>query len=325
MDVAAKNTLRIDWSHRPVLEWRNFLRRVPRSNWLQTLTLSKVLNDRLNKTTKMGLVLIDETPVGMINVQQAHIGPFRLVEIFRGPLWFDNALVGNTYASDKLTVGLAHILDRTYPKGFFTRRRWLPEIAKSDDVLKELRDAGFKSKRGRDYATSWVYLGKSLDELRAKLDRKWRNALKKSEQSKLELRLDEQGTTIDSFVSFHTEDQTRKAYHGRNGAFLAQELANAAMFREVVLAYAVFENEPIAGVAIVLHGNSATYRASWSQVEGRKRNAHNFLLWNGVIRLKERGVQWLDLGGTSGANTEGLAKFKHGMGGEEWETCGVLG
>ena len=159
----------------------------------------------------------------------------------------------------------------------------------------------------------------------SRLDRKWRNALRKSELSQLELRFDESGSTIDSFVSYHTEDQTKKGYQGRNGIFLAQELSNAAMFRDVLLADAVFNNEPSAGVAMVLHGNSCTYRARWSHAEGRTRNAHNFLLWHSAMRLKERGYQWLYLGGTTGANTEGLAKFKKGMGGEGWVTCGVLG
>jgi len=47
------------------------------------------------------------------------------------------------------------------------------------------------------------------------------------------------------------------------------------------------------------HGAAATYHAGWTSNEGRRLNAHNLLLWRGVLALREAGAGWLDLGAAS--------------------------
>ena len=60
------------------------------------------------------------------------------------------------------------------------------------------------------------------------------------------------------------------------------------------------------------HGNTATYLLGWNSPEGRRRRAHNLLLWRAVLELRERQVGWLDFGGVNPA-APGVARFKLGM------------
>jgi lipid II:glycine glycyltransferase (peptidoglycan interpeptide bridge formation enzyme) len=93
-----------------------------------------------------------------------------------------------------------------------------------------------------------------------------------------------------------------------------------------MILWAVDGREPVAAIAIVMHGNSATYRAGWSLARGRELRAHNVLLWDAVTMLKKGNYRALDLGGTTPtAESDGYIKFKQGMGGESFRTIGVSG
>ncbi len=62
---------------------------------------------------------------------------------------------------------------------------------------------------------------------------------------------------------------------------------------------ALCDDKKIASVLVLLHGTCATYQASWSDVQGRKFNCHNRLLWEAIQQLKAREIESLDLGGVN--------------------------
>ncbi|HBA41433.1 MAG TPA: GNAT family N-acetyltransferase, partial [Alphaproteobacteria bacterium] len=47
--------------------------------------------------------------------------------------------------------------------------------------------------------------------------------------------------------------------------------------------------------------------------QGRKSAATNFLLWQAIEILKERGIDWFDLGGIHPDAAPGLTHFKSGL------------
>ena len=83
-----------------------------------------------------------------------------------------------------------------------------------------------------------------------------------------------------------------------------------------------YENRTQAGILIVQHGKSCTYQLGWNSPAGRRIYANNFLLWNAIIDMKKRDCLWFDLGGIDKKNTPGIAKFKRGLGGEEYTLVG---
>jgi hypothetical protein len=309
----------IDWTPRNITEWRHMLLAAPRGNWFQTLTLGKALRDLYHKNTRVGAIRHDGKLAGVVHIQEINIGPFQLVEIFRGPIWFyDNPPL-------EWLDEFARLIASDYPRKLFRRRRWLPEWPDSEQVRSVLRKHGFKPSK-HFYETVWLDLTKPEDELRSGLHAKWRGHLSKGLRSNLDIRVDTDGSSIDAFVEYQEKQRQQLKYQTRGPALLRTELANAATLKELMILWAVIDNEPAAAIAIVMHGNSATYRAGWSFEAGRKNRAHNVLLWDAVVTLKKANYRALDLGGTTPTKgTDGYTAFKKGMGGEVFTTVGVCG
>ena len=80
-----------------------------------------------------------------------------------------------------------------------------------------------------------------------------------------------------------------------------------------MLIRALDHGDAIAASLFLRHGTSATYYLSWTTELGREKNAAHLILWNGVTRLRQAGIRWLDLGGMD-ARAPGLARFKLGLG-----------
>ena len=75
------------------------------------------------------------------------------------------------------------------------------------------------------------------------------------------------------------------------------------------------EDEPLAAMLFLRHGNTATYHIGWLAPEARHLSLHNLLLWRGLLALQKAGVHWLDLGGINSEDLGGISRFKLGTGG----------
>jgi hypothetical protein len=309
----------LDWSPRSVAEWRYMLRAAPRSNWMQTLTLAKALKDIFKKNTRVGAIRMDGKIIGMLTVQEVAIGPFKLVELYRGPIWFYES------PDDSWLEEFAKLFAKEYPRGFLQRRRWLPEWPDSDGARTTLKKNGFRETRDF-YETIWLNLTESEEKIHSSLKKNWRADLKKGARSQIDVRIDRDGSSLEMFLEYHEQERSRKKYRTRGKNLLAAELKNAAILKELLILWAIEADEPAAAIAIVMHGNSATYRAGWSLARGRELHAHNVLLWDAVTMLKASNYRALDLGGTTPTSgSAGYIKFKQGMGGESFRTLGVSG
>ena len=316
LNAERPSPLQIDWSKRPISQWRALMRRVPRSSWLQSLPFGKACEVHDHKRTRLGVIIRDDEPVGMLAVQEIKLGPVRAVDLWRGPLWFSSNPGIETLAA------FAQVFAKEYPKGILRRRRWLPEWRDPREAQAALAAAGFKPV-GKSYETLWLDLTRSLDQLRSDLKHKWRNALSKGERSQLSCVPDWGGETVELFLKFWDLHKKLKKFPGRSADFLREEIRAALTLKDTVILWAHADLLPVAAVLIVIHGRSASYRASFSTDEGRARNAHNFLLWRAVETLKEWGVRDFDLGGLEPTGGEGLTRFKEGMGGEPMRLPGL--
>jgi|688.fasta_scaffold112095_3 hypothetical protein len=307
----------IDWSPRSIAEWRHMLKAAPRSNWMQSLTLAKALKDLFKKHSRIGAIRLDGKIIGMLTLQEVAIGPFKMVELYRGPIWF--------YESPEASwlEEFAKLFAKEYPRGLLQRRRWLPEWPDSEEARITLKRQGFKGSNSF-YETIWLDLTCSEEELRTSLRKNWRADLKKGSISNIDVRIDRDGSSIDMFLEYHEQERARKKYRTRGPELLENELKNAALLKELLVLWAVDGKDPVAAIAIVMHGNSATYRAGWSLARGRELHAHNVLLWDAVTMLKNSNYRALDLGGTTPtSDSAGYIKFKQGMGGETFRTMSV--
>ena len=73
----------------------------------------------------------------------------------------------------------------------------------------------------------------------------------------------------------------------------------------------------------ITHGAMATYHIGWNLPEGRKLGAHNLILWNAMLALKEKGYRAIDLGGVNTQSGAGIARFKLGVNGDVLQRPGA--
>jgi len=309
--------MELDWTIRPAQEWHRLLTKVPRGNWLQSLPFARAAGLVDRQATRFAVLKGDGRDIGIVAVQEVRLGPIHFVNLYRGPLWFD-VNPPETYLKE-----FAALFNKSFPRRLLRRRRWLPEWPEGESAKAILSECGFRSNT-QTFETVWLDLQKSGTELRADLDRKWRNHLSKGERSDLTIVADAKGATTDLFLHFYEIDRDLKKYRGRTKSFLKEEISSAFKLREAMIFWAQNQDKkPIAAILVVVHGQSATYRIGWTTDLGRAASAHNVLLWEATLRLKERGLKYFDLGGVEPFGAEGLTQFKKGMGGQEVKLLGV--
>lgn len=298
-------TLSIDWTTDPAAE---LFDTAPRSTILQHKAYGLAMRDYMGQEPRMGVIRRGGAAIGLFQIleMKALKGFLHTASLDRGPLWIEG------HGSETDWADFLQALRKDYPRRFGRVVRLMPET----DALP---DAGFRRKKLPGYQTIWVDLQKPEDELRAGLDKKWRNALSKAERSDIEVVEDNKGTFLPWLLKVYALDKTIRAYEGASPELIQLLYKHGMKF---LIVKAQHEGRDIAAQLFALHGRSATYQIGWSGPEGREVNAHNLLLWKAVAALKNRGIKELDLGGIND-EAKGLSDFKKGLGGVPVTLAGV--
>ncbi|MCB0412052.1 MAG: hypothetical protein KDD22_05965, partial [Bdellovibrionales bacterium] len=282
--------MQIDWTSKTINDWRNLIKEAPLSNYMQSWAFAKASHSVDQRMTRLGLIIEDNRPIGMMALQEVKLGPVHFIHLNRGPIWFREDPPLEWFQS------FTEMLANEYPTRPFRRRRWLPEWKDSRQAADVLESHGFRSMK-RNYQTVHLDLRRSEEDLRQGLHQKWRNALNKGERSKLEVVVDLNCRERQLFFKKYQEHRARKKYLGHSPKFLNAEIEAALPFEEAVILWGLDKSQPEAAILITLHGSGGTYRAGWTTENGRILNAHNVLLWNAVQFLKRKGCVIFDLGG----------------------------
>jgi len=293
------------------------MKQVPRANYLQSMPFARALRMQDQKVTRLALICIGEEKIGMMAIQEIKVGPVHVIYLYRGPMWFQENPPEEWFAA------FAQLFNQTFPRRLLRRRRWLPEWRDGAYAQKVLLANGFRSK-AQSYETVWLDLEKSESEIRSQFKTKWRHALTHGERADLKVHADWTGASAKVFLNRYEADRLQKKYQGRSAKFIAEEIKTAVAFKDMVILLAFKGDELLAGILILLHGNSASYRVGWTTEDGRKYNANRVLLWEAVKILKKAEVHYFDLGGVEPSSAQGLTKFKEGMGGETFKSVGLF-
>ncbi|MDH5748357.1 MAG: GNAT family N-acetyltransferase [Rhodospirillales bacterium] len=230
-----------------------------------------------------------------------------LAWINRGPL----ALSGKD--GDRLADMMAALGDH-YARGRGLYLRLAPPVpAEAFDVAA----AGLAVTDTPGWASAGVDLHQPLDRLRANLNKKWRNGLKKAERSGIEIR---NGTGDDLFARF-LESHVRMTEEIGAAAMVAPELLRVlrelrpgGVPMETFLAFR--DGDLLGGVLMVRYGGTCEYLAGNVSGAGRPLSAGQLLLWRAVETMKAQGCRRFDLGGMDEVLTPpGIFRFKAGLGG----------
>lgn len=143
--------------------------------------------------------------------------------------------------------------------------------------------------------------------LRAGLHQKWRNALRRGEAARLRVFATQLPPDPTHWLLRAEAAQRRARGYRALPTWLAAAWAQVAP-RDTLLLQAGPAHAPVAAMLFLIHGRGATYHIGWTAREGAE--AHRVLLWQGMLRLRDRGVERIDLGTLDTVNAPGLARFK---------------
>jgi len=166
-------------------------------------------------------------------------------------------------------------------------------------------------------STVVIDISKSVDDLRAGLDRRWRLPLSHAEKS--DLKIHRVGTNPGQYrwlLDAEIQQREKRGFIGLPLQFFDLYVQSRQQpSKNILTMRADIGRDRVAGMMFLIHGESATYQVGWTNEEGREQNAHHLILWRGIEELQSHGVRVLDLGGVNTIRSAGVARFKISTGG----------
>lgn len=307
--------LELIWDTHSQAQWNEYLGKIAQSNLIQTWPYARAVRSTLQRMTRFGLIRDAGKDAGIVQIQEQRLLGFHYFTLDRGPLWFDGM------DSASLWPRFITALAALYPRRIGRVRRFLPECPPDPEMRDVFQAADFVP-RGEGYRTYWMDLRQSPAALRAGLEPKWRNHLNASERAGLRISDTNTPAILEWLIERYMADRNAKSYRGPSPAMLRALRDAFAPGENVLLLRALSGGAPCAAVLIFLHGRAATWQIGWSDAAGRRTSAINFLLWQAMQRLQDRGIEWFDLGGIHPQAAAGVSRFKQGLGGSAYETIG---
>ncbi len=236
-----------------------------------------------------------------------------------GPLWERRSLPLDL----EVPVRMARAIEDEYLKARKLCVRILPNAfagsARAAIFQSAFMKFGCDTKESAEiYRTSLMDLSLPLEQLRSRLDKKWRNQLSKSEKFGLTLIAGQGSAEYSIFREIYVEMLKRKAFEttvdieefGR-----IHETLQGAQRMQVLIC--LDKGVPVAGLVVSAMGNSAIYLLGATSDAGLHSKGAYLLQWTLIGWLKERGIRWYDLGGIDPEGNPGVYHFKKGFSGED--------
>ena len=168
-------------------------------------------------------------------------------------------------------------------------------------------------------------LAPSIDELRKKLEKKWRNQLTSSEKKGLNLVAGSGSNEYRIFCQIYNQMRKRKTFEttvdveefGR----IQENLPESQRMRVLICRE---KGTPVAGLVVSAMGDSAVYLLGATGDDGLNSKGAYLLQWTMIQWLKENGFRWYDLGGINPERNPGVYHFKKGLAGADVSRVGPM-
>lgn len=241
---------------------------------------------RLGRSVHRIVVTDEGIPVAFVQVVSRHVATMNISLATRGPMFLED--------TDRTAV--LRCIKRALP--FFSLKLMTP--------MERLRWHRVSRK------TSHCHIDLSVDfiQLRQNLHIKWRNGLRKSENSRL--KVTQIQARSNALMPLLQAEKDRQAV----GHYSALPPEFSLVIQDVAPKSLRLLSASDAQMLFIRHGNSATYHIGYTGPKGRDANAHNLILWHAICLLKKEGVTRLDLGTVDKIHAPDLARFKLRTGAE---------
>jgi lipid II:glycine glycyltransferase (peptidoglycan interpeptide bridge formation enzyme) len=301
------------------VEWSEMLALFDDANLYQTSAYGAV---RWGEKNLSRLVLRrDGEVMGMAQVRIIRPSPlkFGMAYLRWGPLWerrglpFDPEVPGRmARAIEDEYMDKRKLFLRIIPNAFVGTSRAATMLSAFSRFTAEPFEAG------NLYRTIVLDLSPSIEELRRKLDKKWRNQLSRAEKNNLEVIAGNSGTEYHTFCLIYNEMLKRKAFETTVDADefgrLQEALAESQRMRVFIC---LDKGIPVAGLVASAMGDSAIYLLGATSDAGLNSKGAYLLQWTLINWLKENGIKSYDLGGIDPQVNPGVYHFKEGFSGAD--------
>lgn len=308
-------SLELQWNKSTRTEWNSMMQQTGRSNMLQSWAYGNAKAKVEGWIVNRVVVLQNNKPIAFVQILEKRFAFVKLFRINRGPLY-------TTESNQQLIESVSRLLANSlgdWKKGRFLS--FVPELPLTGMILAMMVKLRFFQSTNRGWESSWVDLTYDKVHLREKLNSKWRNMLSYAENKGLRSESFSGSQNYEWLV--HRCSQMMKERGETIPTAVYSRLLLEMQFEQPMQIFKAFlGSEPLAGICIVSHGNAATYLLGWNGPKGRNLKANQFLLWNAMMSLKEKGIRWFDLGGIDEDNTPGISDFKLGVNGERFYLVG---
>lgn len=243
------------------------------------------------------------------------------------PLWKKRGQIANVGNFEQVIVALKN--EYVIRRGLLLRI--VPPVygSESEAVLNCLRANDFtKNETLHSYRTFRVDLTPSLEEIRKRLDQKWRNQLNRAEKNGLTVREGHGSDLYEIFLRLYDEMYARKEFDTsvdpRQFGKLQEKLAADEKMRILICEK---DGAPLSALVGSAMGDTCIYLLGATSTEGMKHKGSYLLQWRMLQWGKERGCKFYDLGGINPEKNPGVYHFKEGFSGADetligtYETC----
>lgn len=202
--------------------------------------------------------------------------------------------------------------------------RIAPPVPDTPETLESIRNVGFRYRPDSSWVSARVDLRQSLDTLRADLEKKWRNCLKKAE-----------GFGLSCFIGSTSEETARlcedyeaflktKTYPTTvTSDFLRCLQGLLPEDRKLWVLQVRSGTEHLGSILVAPYNSTLEYLVGAVSERGKALNAGQYLLWNAILEGKSRGFHFFDLGGMHPERTpSGIFHFKQGVGAAPYRLLG---
>lgn len=166
------------------------------------------------------------------------------------------------------------------------------------------------------YRTVIVDLEPAEEDLRKRLDKKWRNQLNSSEKNGLVIEMSDSPGAYREFLRLYGAMRARKQFDTSvdvNQFARIHELLSGPARMQIFLARK--DGEAVGALVCSLMGDTAIYLLGATNEKSNELKAANFLQWQAMVWLKSHGARRYDLGGIDPEANPGGFHFKSGLGG----------
>ncbi|NOC94223.1 GNAT family N-acetyltransferase [Ruegeria sp. HKCCD6228] len=212
-----------------------------------------------------------------------------------------------TYAQES-----GHILRLRFPATPWHDVALLDQLARSEAFL--------PTDRSPTYRTVVVDCTQDEDTLMRALHGKWRNPLRNALKAGLDLDIVPIAQAADRFHPMYTEVQAAKGFRPDIPPEFYYALEGADFAHEVL--FARKDGTDIAAMTLGRAGSNAVYLFGATLDTGRRLNAGHYLMWHSMLRCRDLGLKYFDLGGIDPEANPSVTRYKLRTGGTELRAAG---